>query len=172
MELQWAQQLFQGKRIDEVMFDIPFMTPDQLGELGLCLFDLTFSMEAGKNDHVYDEVYEAMADRREYYKALRRKFRDDRIAALGGFRHGKHDQVFVKRDDSLAAVQALFGKAAVAVYQEESDHNEEIPEALKVDYSEDQVDLSFDAHQFVIEYSFGARIMFSNSEWASLALLK
>jgi hypothetical protein len=67
MELQWAQQLFQGKRIDEVMFDIPFMTPDQLGELGLCLFDLTFSMEAGKNDHVYDEVYEAMADRREYY---------------------------------------------------------------------------------------------------------
>jgi hypothetical protein len=170
MELHYAQQLFQGKRMDEVMHDIQFMNEKQVQELSERLFELT--VYQGLSSSVYDELWGEISKRREYYLNLRRERLSKKIAEVGGFRHGQLKKAFIKRDDSLPAVQQVFGDIAVAVYQEELDHDNTVRRALTVYDANDSLQISCDAEDIVIEFANGARVEFSNSEWAAISRLK
>lgn len=170
MKLEFAQQLFEGKRMDEVLHDVQFMNEKQVSDLSNRLFALTYDVLVDEEE--YRDVWDEIFKRHDYHLALRKAKIDARIAELGGFRHGEQDQAYVKRDDSLPAVKQVFGDIAVAVYQQEYDHGESINDTLTVIDTDHDVQISCDAENIVIEFVNGNRVEFSNSEWAAISRLK
>lgn len=167
MKLEIAQQLVNGKRLDELVNEIWCMNPAQVNELADALFKF-MNLKEDYDNEPYIELWDRIALRYDYFQKLRYAARRQLIVTTGGFEHD--GRYFVPATYALESYQRVFGDKLVAVYQEYNDN--ELRDLTPVRETVNTAELDIEPHVTVVEFDDKRRIAFKCSEWGEIYLMK